>query len=148
MAVVDSTLHRAAALSERVEVTTQPVTVPRSTATLTIAADSLRRLPDGAGYSAHSGQAGLSVRGARNEKGETVIVVEATCDSLQLQCERYERTIRELRSSRETGVKELQEFRESQSREEKKSSNGILTAVKWLSIGILAGFLLKLRIKN
>ena len=68
-----------------------------SMVTLTIATDSLRRLPAGASYSERSGQASVKVtRRAATATEPEYIYVYATCDSLQLQCERYERTIRNM----------------------------------------------------
>ena len=73
--------------------------MPESSVKLTIAADSLQILPDGASYSAKSGQARVEVSRVRNATNETErIVVYATCDSLQLVCEEYEQTIRFLRN--------------------------------------------------
>lgn len=62
------------------------MTVPMSEAVLKIPADSLRKLPEAAEYRARSGQASAVVK----HRGDTIIVY-ATCDSLQRQCERYER---------------------------------------------------------
>ena len=62
------------------------VTVPMSEAVLKIPTDSLRKLPEAAEYRAKSGQASAVVK----HRGDTIIVY-ATCDSLQRQCERYER---------------------------------------------------------
>ncbi len=62
-------------------------TVPKSEVRLTIPADSLLRLPPLASYSGKSGQANVSVSRDRD-----VITVYASCDSLQLLVEYYERT--------------------------------------------------------
>ena len=48
-------------VSELVEIRTEPVKVPMSAVTLTIATDSLRSLPAGASYSERSGQASVKV---------------------------------------------------------------------------------------
>lgn len=62
--------------------------------------DSLLSLPGGASFTDHKGQASLSVKRQGGSATEPeYIYVEATCDSLMLQCERYERTIRNLRHS-------------------------------------------------
>ena len=55
------------------------VGIPASAVKLTIAADSLRKLPEGAVYSGKSGQANLTV--GSDDSGN--IVAEASCDSLQ-----------------------------------------------------------------
>ena len=62
-------------------------TVPKSEVSLRIPADSLLRLPPLASYSGKSGQASVSVSRDRD-----VITVYASCDSLQLLVEYYERT--------------------------------------------------------
>lgn len=62
-------------------------TVPKSEVRLTIPADSLMKLPPQASYSGKNGQASVSV----GRKGDTVTVY-ASCDSLQLLVEYYERT--------------------------------------------------------
>lgn len=83
--------------------TLRAATVPMETVTLTIAADSLRKLPVGASYSARSGRASVEVR-----KGRTAdtLVVYASCDSLQRMVEEYERRLKshskETEESKET----------------------------------------------
>lgn len=62
-------------------------TVPKSEVRLEIPSDSLLRLPPLASYSGKSGQASVSVSRDRD-----VITVYASCDSLQLLVEYYERT--------------------------------------------------------
>ena len=125
------------------------VTVPESTVTVTIVKDSLLRLPEGASWSGRSGQANVNVqrRAATDGKPE-VIVVEATCDSLQLQCERYEQTIatqnRAIAALADAGYRLQSEQREEV---KEKPPNDIKTALKWLFIGIITGLLLS-RIKK
>ena len=97
-------------VSEVVEIRTEPVTVPMSSVTLTIATDSLRSLPQGASYSERSGQASVKVsRKAATASEPEYIYVYASCDSLQLQCERYAHTIKTLRSDYCKRLNELQE---------------------------------------
>ena len=60
--------------------------VPQAEAMLAIPLAELAELPEKAEYRAKSGRAGATVR----NRGGT-IVVYATCDSLQLRCEYYER---------------------------------------------------------
>lgn len=62
-------------------------TVPKSEVRLAIPADSLMKLPPQASYSGKNGRASVSV----GRKGDTVTVY-ASCDSLQLLVEYYERT--------------------------------------------------------
>lgn len=61
--------------------------MPKSEVRLVIPADSLLRLPPLAQYSGKSGQANVSVSRDRD-----VITVYASCDSLQVLVEYYERT--------------------------------------------------------
>ena len=53
--------------------------VAADTAVLAVAADSVRSLPEGAGYTARSGRASVEVR----KRAGGVIVVRGTCDSLE-----------------------------------------------------------------
>lgn len=62
-------------------------TVPKSEVRLEIPADSLLKLPPLAQYSGRSGQANVSV-----SRDKDVITVYASCDSLQVLVEYYERT--------------------------------------------------------
>lgn len=62
--------------------------------------DSLLSLPGGASFTDHRGQANLSVKMQAGSATEAeYIYVEATCDSLQLKCEEYRRTVSSLRRS-------------------------------------------------
>ena len=74
--------------------------------------------------------------------------MEATCDSLQLLCERYEQTIatqkRAIDALADAGYRLYAAQREEL---KEKPPNGIGTALKWLFIGIVAGLLLS-RIKK
>lgn len=84
--------------SEITEIRTEPLKVPMSEVSLTIPTDSLHRLPNGAGYSKRSGRASVKVtRRSSTPTGPEYIYVYATCDSLQLLCEQYERTIKNMR---------------------------------------------------
>ncbi len=65
---------------------------------LRIPTDSLRNLPTGATYDARSGQAHVKVgRTAGTATEPEVIYIDASCDSLQLLCEQYQKTIRSLK---------------------------------------------------
>ena len=133
-------------VSEFVEVRTEPLTVPKSEVSLTIATDSLRSLPAGASYSERSGQASVKVsRKAATATEPEYIYVYATCDSLQLQCERYERQIRNMRSEYGERLNEMQGRLSATSHEleevKEKPPNVIGTALKWYFYGLLSGIL-------
>ena len=143
----DSVVHLALdSVSELVEIRTEPVRVPMSSVTLTIATDSLRSLPAGASYSERSGQASVKVsRKAATATEPEYIYVYATCDSLQLQCERYERQIRNMRSEYGERLNEMQGRLSATSHEleevKEKPPNVIGTALKWYFYGLLSGLL-------
>ena len=129
-------------VSELVEIRTEPMKVPMSAVTLTIATDSLRSLPAGASYSERSGQASVKVsRKAATATDPEYIYVYASCDSLQLQCERYERQIRNLHSQYGERQKEMQNHMVATSHEldevKEKPPNAIGTALKWCFYGLL-----------
>lgn len=131
-------------VSEVVEVRTQTVNVPMSAVSLTIATDSLRSLPQGASYSGRSGQASVKVsRKAATATEPEYIYVYASCDSLALQCERYERTIRNLHKDYGERLREMQGRMAATSQEEvhEKPPNAIGTALKWYFFGLLSGVL-------
>ena len=130
--------------SEVVEVRTEPVKVPMSAVSLTIATDSLRSLPSGASYSERSGQASVKVsRKAATATEPEYIYVYASCDSLELQCERYERTIRNLHREYGERLNEIQGRLSATSHEleevKEKSPNPIGMALKWYLYGLLSG---------
>ena len=138
--------------SEVVEIRTEAVKVPMSAVTLTIATDSLRSLPAGASYSERSGQASVKVsRKAATATEPEYIYVYASCDSLELQCERYERTIRNLHKDygeQLNGLKiRLAESKQELRELEEKPPNPIGTSFKWFVYGLLGGILIA-RIKN
>lgn len=131
---------------ELVEIRTEPVKVPMSAVTLTIATDSLRSLPAGASYSERSGQASVKVsRKAATATEPEYIYVYASCDSLQLQCERYERQIRNLHSQYDERLNEMQNRLAATSHEleevKENPPNAIGTALKWFFYGLLSGIL-------
>lgn len=133
-------------VSELVEIRTEPVKVPMSSVTLTIATDSLRSLPAGASYSDRSGQASVKVsRKAATATEPEYIYVYASCDSLELQCERYERQIRNLHSQYGERLNEMQGRLSATSHEleevKEKPPNVIGTALKWYFYGLLSGIL-------
>lgn len=132
--------------SEFVEVRTEPLTVPKSEVSLTIATDSLRRLPSGASYSDRNGQASVKVsRKPATATDPEYIYVYASCDSLMLQCERYERQIRNLRSEYGERLNSMQGRLSATSEEleevKEKPPNAIGTTLKWYFYGLLSGIL-------
>ena len=132
--------------SEVVEIRTEAVKVPMSSVTLTIATDSLRSLPAGASYSERSGQASVKVsRKAATATEPEYIYVYASCDSLMLQCERYERQIRNIHSQYDERLNEMQNRLAATLHEleevKEKPPNAIGTALKWYFFGLLSGIL-------
>lgn len=133
-------------ISELVEVRTESLKVPMSSVSLTIATDSLHRLPLGASYSERNGQASVSVsRKAATDTAPEYIYVYASCDSLQLQCERYERQIRNLQSQYGDRLNEMHNRLAATSHEleevKEKPPNAIGMALKWYFYGLLSGIL-------
>ena len=148
--LTDSAVHLTLdSVSEMMEIRTELVKVPMSAVTLTIATDSLRSLPAGANYSERSGQSSVKVsRKAATASEPEYIYVYASCDSLQLQCERYERTIRTLHRDYGEHLNEMQVrlMAASHELEEEKGKppNAIGTALKWYFYGLLSGILVNL----
>lgn len=129
--------------SEVTEIRTEAVRVPKSEVKLTIAADSLRNLPVGAVWREHSGQASVEVsRRAATETEPERIVVYASCDSLVLQCERYERQIRNLSFVNSELLSELAATSSSRKEEvREKATNGVVTSLKWFFAGMIIGII-------
>lgn len=122
-----------------VETWRTPVKVPMSAVSLTLSMDSLRLLPSGAGYTARKGQANVKVtRRAPTEKEQEQLVIEAGCDSLELVCAGYSKTISTLK-------RQLKEARKSNSelREETKESSGntFLMRLRYFCAGLLSGII-------
>lgn len=112
---------------------------------MTIASDSLRRLPEGAVYADKSGQARVEVsRKAATATEPERIYVYASCDSLALQCERYERTIRNMQRSAGASASEqkAQGTKTRSATEKETRQGGRGTPLKWYLTGILTGLLL------
>ena len=132
--------------SELVEVRTVPLRVPKSEVSLTIATDSLRSLPPGASYSDRNGQASVKVsRLAATPTEPEYLYVYASCDSLELQCERYERSIRTLHQDYADLLSEacrsFAATASQHSEQKEKPPNGVLTALEWYFYGLLSGIL-------
>lgn len=102
------------------------IPVPQSKVELKIPTQNLHSLPPGASFSGKKGQAGIRVEAV----GDTVYV-SATCDSLQVQCERYEKELTRIRSDTDRQVTEIKK-------------NTFQTVFKWCSAGFTAGVLLTL----
>jgi len=120
-----------------VETWQTPVKVPMSAVSLTLSMDSLRLLPSGAGYTARKGQANVKVtRRAPTEKEPEQIVIEAGCDSLELVCAKYAKTIstlkRQLKIASDSKAEHKEEAKES-------TGNGFLVRLKYFLAGLLAG---------
>ena len=118
---------------------------------LKIATDSLRSLPPGASYTGRQGQASVHVsRGTGSWTGDEspgteYIYIDATCDSLQLLCERYERTIKMLHEeSGERGgsIAVEQQHTKRSTEVTEKPPNAIVTALKWYFYGFVSGMLI------
>lgn len=74
--------------------------VPESRVTLSVTEDSLALLPAGAGYTVRKGQAHVKVsrRPSADKESPAQIIIEAGCDSLEVQCARYEQRIEEMQT--------------------------------------------------
>lgn len=117
-----------------------PVKVPMSAVSLTLRADSLLALPPGAAYTARQGQASVRVtRRAPTAEEPERLVIEAGCDSLELVCMSYARTVSTLKRQLREASSARHELAGTSS---ERRQNGVLTAFKWLLAGFLAGLLL------
>lgn len=110
--------------------------MPKSEVRLAIPADSLLRLPPLASYSGKSGRANVSVSRDRD-----VITVYASCDSLQVLVEYYERTSSLWRERYE-------EMAGLYEKEIKQRSNPVKTFLYGLGVGILTGILITIFIQK
>lgn len=100
-----------------------------SQARITISVDSLLKLPAGASYHKHSGQAGAEV----SLKGDTIFVT-ATCDSLQREVEYYEEQYH-------TALEAIDKLKEIVQAEREHRSNPIKTASEAFIAGLFVGVL-------
>lgn len=122
-----------------VETWRTPVKVPMSAVSLTLSMDSLRRLPSGAGYTARKGQASVKVSHKAPTADEPErIVIEAGCDSLELVCARYAKTIstlkRQLKIASDSKAEHKEEAKES-------TGNTFLMRLKYFCAGLLSGII-------
>lgn len=114
------------------------VGIPASAVKLTIPADSLRKLPEGAVYGGKSGQANLTV----GTDGKGNIVAEASCDSLQQLVLWYEEELTRIRSETNS------ETRNDVQMEEKHPPNRMGTFITGVLAGLMAGVLLTIKVKR
>lgn len=116
-----------------------PVRVPMSQVALTLKMDSLRLLPLGASYTAHRGQAMVKVFRKPPKNGEE-IVIESSCDSLELVALQLSKRVEVFKNSLYRSEKKVQSLHKSA--QTTSSFGSFLLAFKWLSIGILIGYVL------
>lgn len=109
--------------------------IPISEVTIAIPVDSLRKLPDRAEFRAKSGQASATVKMSND-----TVYVDATCDSLQIMCEYYER----LYTNYKKGYEELNCILEEKN---ETRSNPIKTVFVSLLVGVVIGILLTIIVK-
>ena len=110
--------------------------IPASAVKLTIAADSLRKLPEGAVYRGKSGQANLTV----GSDGKGNLVAGASCDSLQELVLWYEEELTRIRSETRNETSNDVQI------EEKRPPNRMRTFMKGVLAGLLAGVLLTIKL--
>lgn len=96
----DRRVQRMDSVHVRVERLQVPVVVPLSVAQLRLHPDSLRLLPDGAGYSKVSGRASVSL-----VKQDTMYIVTANCDSLTVLVDELTQEVYRLKASDSSAVK-------------------------------------------
>ncbi len=101
--------------------------IPQAEAKLEVSLEELSRLPAAAEYRAKSGRASATVQ----NKGGT-IVVYATCDSLQRQCERYEREMASYKSA-------LEEQKNGERMENEQRSTPIRKLLIAFIVGVATG---------
>ena len=110
--------------------------IPASSVKLTIPADSLRKLPEGAVYRGKSGQANLTV----GSDGKGNLAAEASCDSLQQLVLWYEEELTRIRSETRNETSNDVQI------EEKRPPNRMRTFMKGVLAGLLAGVLLTIEL--
>ena len=120
--------------------------VPESKVTLSVSEDSLALLPAGAGYTARRGQAHVKV-GRRQTDGKKPgqIVIEAGCDSLEVQCARYEQRIETMQSRLEAAERALSTQKQNSKEQQSWDIRTILYA---FFAGVATGIVFILIIKK
>lgn len=116
------------------------VGIPKSEVSLTLRMDSLRKLPDGAAYTAHSGQASVNV--SRSPDAESVVVY-ASCDSLQQLVWWYEQELSHTRS----GTSESSQTEEVRTEEERRSWPVRIMIIAFFA-GAATGAIVTIKIKK
>lgn len=114
--------------------------MPQSEVHLKIPTDSIKQLPSGASFTARSGQADVKVSyKAGSSAAADTIVIDATCDSLLLQCAQYERRIVSLNHRLQSQQTELEVSQELLKEHESLGTRNKLLCVL---IGFFLGFIL------
>lgn len=113
--------------------------IPASSVKLSIPADSLRKLPEGAVYRGKSGQANLTV--GSDDSGN--IVAEASCDSLQQLVLWYEEELAHI-----SVAKTKSEISNDVQTVEKRPPNRMRTFITGVLAGLLVGMLLTMKLKK
>lgn len=109
-----------------------PVKIPESTVEMEIPIENLHNLPEGSSYSEKSGQARVEVKYVAIPGEPEIIVVTATCDSLQVLCENLRRDLIRIREDTE---KEKTEIR-SDNLKTGIRLGAIIATVWWLLMAI------------
>lgn len=99
------------------------IPVPESKVEMVIPLENLRKLPDGAAYIKKAGQANVKV----TADGDSLLVF-ASCDSLALQCEQYEKELIRIRSDTDTQITEVRK-------------NTFQASFKWCLGGFITGII-------
>lgn len=136
----EESLHAVDSMVSVVETWQTPVKVPMSSVSLTLSMDSLRLLPPGAGYTARKGQASVKVkRRAATEKEPEQLVIEADCDSLELVCANYSKTVSMLKRQLKEANKSNSELKETA---KERASPGLGIICIAFIVGVASGIVL------
>lgn len=104
--------------------------IPASAVKLTVPADKLKALPEGAVYSGKNGQAGLRI----GSDSDGNIVAEASCDSLQRMVLLYQEELNRIRG--ESQKKEIRQETAEESRKTAFLTDYLLGMVSGLAVYI------------
>lgn len=136
----EESLHAVDSMVSVVETWRTPVKVPMSSVILTLPVDSLRLLPPGAGYTARKGQASVKVkRKTATEKEPEQLVIEADCDSLELVCANYSKTVSMLKRQLKEANKSNSELKETA---KERASPGLGNLFIAFIVGVASGIVL------